>query len=132
MTVSQCSVSPKGNFENLEFWPKIILIISKNDQIEVVGNTFLNALYLKDFEPENVPYTKMDKEVDVEKYINNDEPEEEDDDSLHPESDDSGEDYATIFGGKMDENKKSTGGLKKQGQKNKHTKNENLRKKLKK
>merc|ERR1712127_649527 len=68
-------------------------------------------IFMKDFEPENVPYTKMDKEVDVEKYINNDEPEEEeDDDSVHPDSDGSceGEDYATIFGGKMDENKKST------------------------
>ena len=27
------------------FWPKIILKTSKNDQIEVVGHKFLNALY---------------------------------------------------------------------------------------
>ena len=37
--------SRKGNFEKSIFWPKISLKNLKNDQIEVVGPKFLNALY---------------------------------------------------------------------------------------
>ena len=37
--------SLQGNFENFVFWPKTILKISENDQIEKVGQNFLNALY---------------------------------------------------------------------------------------
>ena len=50
------------------FWPKLILKISKNDHIEVVGPNFLNALYTQYreqgvFLSRGVPIEELAKQV---------------------------------------------------------------------
>jgi len=56
-------------------------------------------IYMRDFEPEMTPCTKLDRKIDVQKYIDHEESA-----SAHDES---GEDMAEIFGGKVDPSKQS-------------------------